>query len=361
MRAAGTASSPAARTTRRKCGGSASPAATARRAIPRFRSSQGRSRRSTRRRGQNPPRRRSSRRSWPTRSRNSAAPATRSTPRTVRSRRPARRRRSRARSRRRSTRRRRPYPAHSPRSTRRRRPTCSRAPPGKARASAHTPRRTTSRRRRIFRRRRICRSRRRRPARRRSCRHRRTWGNAYGTTDRHHRHARLSNLAARRVDRDEETRHVLPGHAWPVCRVLHRRRVPRRRAGTPRRAAARDHRAPGGELMLRRRPVPTWFLLALLAVWALVCHALDLHALEASPVSLAFFGWIIAIGEAIWSAFQAASTVTISVLAASVNAVWAVLTAIRNGLSAFGGELLTGFRKSWGFLRGLYDDILKPA
>jgi hypothetical protein len=111
----------------------------------------------------------------------------------------------------------------------------------------------------------------------------------------------------------------------------------------------------------RRPPPPFWFSAALLALWVLACHALDLHALETSPVSMAFFGWLIAVGQLIWSALQAVGQATLVALQWTVHALWLITKELRNGLSAFGGDLLKGFKASWQFLRTLYDDVLKPA
>ena len=110
-----------------------------------------------------------------------------------------------------------------------------------------------------------------------------------------------------------------------------------------------------------RRPPPLAFSLTIAALWVLLCHALDLHALEQPPVLLGFFGFLIALGNIIWGALQAVGQATLAALSWTVNALWLGLREVRNGLSAFGRDLLGGFRSSWDFLRRLYDDVLKPA
>ncbi|HEY3042608.1 MAG TPA: hypothetical protein VGJ39_01190, partial [Vicinamibacterales bacterium] len=113
---------------------------------------------------------------------------------------------------------------------------------------------------------------------------------------------------------------------------------------------------------MRRYSPPPWRAFALVVVLAVAVNvATGAYAQLAPPISLAFWGFIIALAGWIWNGVKAAGEVTLHVLAVSVNLLWGFAREIFNGLRDFGRDLLTGFRESWRFLRTLYEDVLKPA
>lgn len=119
----------------------------------------------------------------------------------------------------------------------------------------------------------------------------------------------------------------------------------------------------------RFRP-PLWFelLIALLGAWFVSWLAATYppapHARGALPdfdTHAAFLSFLFALAGWIWNGLQAAGHLTLAALASTVHFLWEFAKQIHNGLIELGGEALKAFRSAWGFLRGLYDQILLPA
>lgn len=120
--------------------------------------------------------------------------------------------------------------------------------------------------------------------------------------------------------------------------------------------------------MRQRRPAPWWFVALVAAAFALLVRAFDgsdvvtsTRADDWAPPALAFIGWLIAIGQAIWTGLQAAGQAVLTALVWSVKALWAFAVMVHNGLKALGKLLLTGAKKTLDLFRGLYREVLKPA
>ena len=107
--------------------------------------------------------------------------------------------------------------------------------------------------------------------------------------------------------------------------------------------------------------VPTWFLALVTAVYAGVIHALGWHELEAPGVQMAFWGFIIPIATWVWGALTTVSTVSVQWLQYAVTALWAFARSTYAGVLGLGKDVLRGFNKAWGFVKGLYTDLLRPA
>lgn len=73
------------------------------------------------------------------------------------------------------------------------------------------------------------------------------------------------------------------------------------------------------------------------------------------------WGFILAIGSAIWQGIQVAAKITLTVLQWIVANLSLLLTKTINGLAAVGHFIMVGLKDVWAFTRKLYDDILKPA
>jgi hypothetical protein len=112
---------------------------------------------------------------------------------------------------------------------------------------------------------------------------------------------------------------------------------------------------------MRPRPCPLWFVALVALVVRAVLHVWNPHAREAPELQLALFGWLVLVAQAVWAGIQAGTTATVAFLEWAVGSLWIVLTRLFNGLTAFGGDLLRGFRHAWGFLEKLYEHVLKPA
>lgn len=114
-------------------------------------------------------------------------------------------------------------------------------------------------------------------------------------------------------------------------------------------------------------PCPAWFQLTIAAGVAVLLRVVTMHPSAAStsapaaPVSLAFFGWIIAAAGFIWDLFHTAADVIVAWLVAAVNGILFVLNLVVKGLALAGRVILRGFKEAWGFFRTVYDDVLKPA
>lgn len=113
--------------------------------------------------------------------------------------------------------------------------------------------------------------------------------------------------------------------------------------------------------MRRGLRAPLWFHAGLLLVWAAVCHLGGLHELEASPVTLAFFGWIVTLAEIVWTGIQAASTAVVAYLSWAVNALFWLGQVAYNALVELADISLRGVRAGWRFFRWTYSEILAPA
>jgi hypothetical protein len=114
---------------------------------------------------------------------------------------------------------------------------------------------------------------------------------------------------------------------------------------------------------MRRRGLhaPLWFHLAFAALVGTMAHLCGFHELEASPVTLAFFGWLITLAELVFAGLHAAADVVIAYLAWAVNALFFLGQLAYNALVELGGVAMRGIRQAWRFFRWTYDDILAPA
>lgn len=114
---------------------------------------------------------------------------------------------------------------------------------------------------------------------------------------------------------------------------------------------------------MRRRglPAPLWFHLALAALVGTIAHLCGFHELEASPVTFAFFGWLISLAELVFAGLQAAGDVIIAWLTWAVNALFFLGQLAYNALVELGGVAMRGIRQAWRFFRWTYDEILAPA
>lgn len=121
---------------------------------------------------------------------------------------------------------------------------------------------------------------------------------------------------------------------------------------------------------MRARPrPPLWFEVLFYALGAALFYWVANHlpapphagGVDGPPVQLAFFGWFIAVIQAIWTGVQAAATATVAALAATVQILWAGLSRLGNLALEIGRDTVKGFRAAWGFVRTLYEDVLKPA
>jgi len=120
--------------------------------------------------------------------------------------------------------------------------------------------------------------------------------------------------------------------------------------------------------MPRRPPPPLWFSVLVAAALALAVRAFDawlgspgVSGDELAPVSLAFWGFVIGIVQAIWTGVQVAGKVTLTVLSWSVKALWLFATKVWDAAKAIGGAVGKLAGKTWEFLRHTYERVLKPA
>lgn len=113
--------------------------------------------------------------------------------------------------------------------------------------------------------------------------------------------------------------------------------------------------------MFRRRLPPLWTC-ALVALLVVLYHIKSgVYERPSPPITLAFWGWLFTLASLIWSGIGTIAEATVAVLATSVNLLWIIVKQVAEGLAFAGSKLLTAFKTSWSFLRGLYDDVLKPA
>jgi hypothetical protein len=118
----------------------------------------------------------------------------------------------------------------------------------------------------------------------------------------------------------------------------------------------------------RRSPPPFWFTLGVAVAIAIVLRLVDqaygvrdAAPGHAPPVSMAFFGFLIALIGAIWNGLQVAGRVTLEVLAWSVKALWLFATTTANGLKALGVLAAQGLKKVWDFFGSVFERVIKPA
>jgi hypothetical protein len=118
----------------------------------------------------------------------------------------------------------------------------------------------------------------------------------------------------------------------------------------------------------RRSPPPFWFTLGVAVAIAIVLRLVDqaygvrdAAPGHAPPVSIAFFGFLIALIGAIWNGLQVAGRVTLEVLAWSVKALWLFATTTANGLKALGVLAAQGLKKVWDFFGSVFERVIKPA
>lgn len=120
--------------------------------------------------------------------------------------------------------------------------------------------------------------------------------------------------------------------------------------------------------MRHRSAPPPWFVVLVALVWALAWRALEAlvhgHPIGVSDtpaVHMAFWGFLVAVVQAIWTGVQAVGQVTLAALSWSVTHLWAFATKIYDAARAVGGALWKGLRESWDFLERTYEHVLKPA
>jgi|SRR5918996_2612603 hypothetical protein len=120
--------------------------------------------------------------------------------------------------------------------------------------------------------------------------------------------------------------------------------------------------------MRERRPAPLWVVVVVAAALALLVRAIDGALLSGptcsvhdAPPALAFWGFVVAVAQAIWTGIQVAGQAVLTALAWSVQALWSFAIMVHNGLKAAGRVLLTGAKKTLGLFKALYRDVLKPA
>jgi hypothetical protein len=82
---------------------------------------------------------------------------------------------------------------------------------------------------------------------------------------------------------------------------------------------------------------------------------------DGPPLSLAWWPFVALIAGWIWNGIQVAAKITLEVVAYSVKVLWAFATTTFNALRALGKGVIIGLQKSWSFLRGLYEHVLRPA
>ena len=82
----------------------------------------------------------------------------------------------------------------------------------------------------------------------------------------------------------------------------------------------------------RLRRAPLWFELALVVLAGLVVRQIWPDAGEADTVRLAFWGWIVALANWIWTGVQVVGHVTLSALAWSVSVLWSAIQVFGDGI-----------------------------
>jgi len=117
-----------------------------------------------------------------------------------------------------------------------------------------------------------------------------------------------------------------------------------------------------------RRRAPWWFVVVVAAALACALRVLD-HAsgaLAGAPGDgprplVAFWFFVVLLAGWIWKGFEVAGRVTLIALQWAVANLYLIVTKFGNGLLATGHALLVGLKRGWDLLRGVWDDVLKPA
>ncbi|MGH2667512.1 MAG: hypothetical protein ACRDH5_00040 [bacterium] len=119
---------------------------------------------------------------------------------------------------------------------------------------------------------------------------------------------------------------------------------------------------------MRARRLTSWLLAALAAVAlgaalgaVLADRLVDSSLDPATPVSFAWWQFVVMVGGWILQGLQAAGRVTLIILQWSVKALWAFAIAVQHAGIAIGKGLAKFGKASWGFLRMAYREVLKPA
>lgn len=113
--------------------------------------------------------------------------------------------------------------------------------------------------------------------------------------------------------------------------------------------------------MLRRPTPPLWFWALLGMGTIIVLLRTGAYDAPAPPVSLAFWAFLVAIGQAIWTVVQIVGQSIVHILIVSVNALWAFARTVWLGLRELGSAVLHGLRLGVWKLMQLYEHVLEPA
>jgi hypothetical protein len=110
----------------------------------------------------------------------------------------------------------------------------------------------------------------------------------------------------------------------------------------------------------RRWRPPFWIVVgALLALRVLVWGDGPHTAPDGTPIQEAFWTILIIVAQAIWAGVQAAGEVTLYILTVAFNALKGWVGHLFDGLVELGKDTITGFIKSWEFLRATYDTVFR--
>ena len=117
-----------------------------------------------------------------------------------------------------------------------------------------------------------------------------------------------------------------------------------------------------------RRRAPAWFVLLVAAGCAVILRSVSpagapppAGAHVDAPPALAFFGFLIAIAEVAWKAFEVVGRVTLQILSYSVTLLWKFVNLIADGAAELAQWTWIGLRKGWALLRSTYTHVLKPG
>lgn len=110
----------------------------------------------------------------------------------------------------------------------------------------------------------------------------------------------------------------------------------------------------------RRWRPPFWIVVvALLAIRVLAWGDGSPTAPDGTPIQEAFWTILLVVAQAIWAGVQAAGEVTLYVLTVAFNTLKAWVGHLFDGLVELGKDTITGFIKSWEFLRATYDTVFR--